>query len=164
MQLEIIHTVLRHAKIQWIQKIAENSISFTIGFLQILLKTGNNFFWKVGGFCSTMDIIYILCPVRKIGNVWAEDKAVPVVTEIWDIFWQHSQHNFVTVLLSFAHSSMYQTHESGGKITDKRTDVWSRPLCIYTQILSPKKTGFSPIENIFELFFDFCLLLFYATF
>ena len=29
-------------------------------------------------------------------------------------------------------------------ITDKRTDVWSRPSCIYTQIFSPKKTGFPP--------------------
>ena len=38
---------------------------------------------------------------------------------------------------------------------DKSTDVWSRPLCIYTQILSPKKTGFSPIENIFEIVLTF---------
>ena len=29
-------------------------------------------------------------------------------------------------------------------ITDKRTDVWSRPSCIYTQIFSPKKTVFPP--------------------
>ena len=48
--------------------------------------------------------------------------------------------------------------------TDKRTDVWSRPSCIYTQIFSPKKTGFSPIKNTFQIFFDFCLPLFYATF
>ena len=27
-------------------------------------------------------------------------------------------------------------------ITDKRTDVWSRPSCIYTQIYSPKKKFF----------------------
>ena len=27
--------------------------------------------------------------------------------------------------------------------TDKRTDVWFRPSCIYTQIFSPKKTVFS---------------------
>ena len=26
--------------------------------------------------------------------------------------------------------------------TDKTTDVWSRPLCIYRGIISPKKTGF----------------------
>ena len=26
-------------------------------------------------------------------------------------------------------------------IIDKRTDVWSRPSCIYTQIISPGKTG-----------------------
>ena len=48
--------------------------------------------------------------------------------------------------------------------TDKRTDVWSRPSCIYTQIFSPKKTGFSPIKNTFKIVFDFCLSLFYATF
>ena len=48
--------------------------------------------------------------------------------------------------------------------TDKRPDVWSRPLCIYTQIFSPKKTCFSPIKNTFQNFFDFCLPLFYATF
>ena len=28
--------------------------------------------------------------------------------------------------------------------TDKRTDVWSRPSCIYTQIFSPEKMIFSP--------------------
>ena len=28
--------------------------------------------------------------------------------------------------------------------TDKRTDVWSRPSCIYTQIFSPKKLVFPP--------------------
>ena len=33
-----------------------------------------------------------------------------------------------------------------------------------TQIFSPKKTGFSPIKNTFQNFFDFCLPLFYATF
>ena len=45
--------------------------------------------------------------------------------------------------------------------TDKRTDVWSRPSCLSTQIFSPKKTGFSPIKNTFQNFFDFCLPLFY---
>jgi hypothetical protein len=48
--------------------------------------------------------------------------------------------------------------------TDKRTDVWSRPSYIYTKIFSPKKNGFSPIENTFQKFVDFCLPLFYATF
>ena len=47
--------------------------------------------------------------------------------------------------------------------TDKRTDVWFRPSCIYTQIFSPKN-GFSPIKNTFQFFFYFCLPLFYATF
>jgi hypothetical protein len=50
------------------------------------------------------------------------------------------------------------------RTTDKRTDFWSRPSCIYTQIFSPKKTGFSPIKNTFQKNFDFCLPLFYATF
>ena len=53
---------------------------------------------------------------------------------------------------------------TNGKITDKRRDVWSRPSCIYTQIFSPKKTGFSPIKNNSQHFFVFCLPLFYATF
>ena len=49
--------------------------------------------------------------------------------------------------------------------TDKRTDVWSRPSCIYTQISSPKKSWFfPPIENTYQNLFDFCLPLFYATF
>ena len=48
------------------------------------------------------------------------------------------------------------------KFTDKRTDVWSRPSCIYTQILSPKKTGFPLIKNTFQIFFDFSLPLFSA--
>ena len=48
--------------------------------------------------------------------------------------------------------------------TDKRTDVWSQPSCIYTQIFSPKKPVFSPIKNTLQICFDFCLPLFYATF
>ena len=48
--------------------------------------------------------------------------------------------------------------------TDKRTDVWSRPSCIYAQILALKKTGFSPVKNTSQNYFDFCLPLFYATF
>ena len=39
-------------------------------------------------------------------------------------------------------------------IADKRTDVWSRPSCIYNQIFSPKKTTvFSPIKKYFPIFF-----------
>ena len=37
---------------------------------------------------------------------------------------------------------------------DRRTDVWSRPSCIYTQIFSPKKTGF---PKKFRLLFTFIL-------
>ena len=44
------------------------------------------------------------------------------------------------------------------------TDVWSWPSCIYTQIFSPNKIGFSPIKNTFQKCFGFCLPLFYATF
>ena len=50
------------------------------------------------------------------------------------------------------------------EFTDKRTDVWSRPLCINAQIFSPKKTVFSPIKSTFQNFFDFYLPLCYATF
>ena len=42
-------------------------------------------------------------------------------------------------------------------ITDKRTDVWSRPSCIYTQMFSPKKNWFFPHKKYFSIFF---LLLF----
>ena len=41
--------------------------------------------------------------------------------------------------------------------TDKRTDVLFRPPCIYIQIFSPKKTGFTPHEKYLLFFF---LLLF----
>ena len=37
--------------------------------------------------------------------------------------------------------------------TDKRTDVWSRPSCIYTQIFSPKKDWFSTHKKYFPNFF-----------
>ena len=33
--------------------------------------------------------------------------------------------------------------------TDKRTDVWSQPICIYTQNFSPKKLVFLPIKDTF---------------
>ena len=36
--------------------------------------------------------------------------------------------------------------------TDKRTDVWSRPSCIYTQIFSPKKNWFFPHKIYFPKF------------
>jgi hypothetical protein len=46
-------------------------------------------------------------------------------------------------------------------VTDKRTDVWSRPSCIYTQIFSPKKTWFFPHKKYFPkcfwLLFTFIL-------
>ena len=34
----------------------------------------------------------------------------------------------------------------------------------HTQIFSPKKNWFSHMKNTFQIFFDFCLHLFYATF
>ena len=37
-------------------------------------------------------------------------------------------------------------------ITDKRTDVWSRPSCIYTQIFTPKKNWFFPHKKYFPIF------------
>ena len=38
------------------------------------------------------------------------------------------------------------------------------PHVFTLKFLALKKTGFSPIKNTFQIFFDFCLLLFYATF
>ena len=35
--------------------------------------------------------------------------------------------------------------------TDKRTDIWSQPSCIHTQIFNPKKTGFSPHKYISQI-------------
>jgi hypothetical protein len=38
-------------------------------------------------------------------------------------------------------------------------------LHVFTlKFLALKKPVFSPIENTFQIFFDFCLSLFYATF
>ena len=52
------------------------------------------------------------------------------------------------------HTKTYPHHNSSRKyvptsfhhpsITDKRTDVWSRPSCIYTQIFSHKKCFLTP--------------------
>ena len=38
------------------------------------------------------------------------------------------------------------------------------PHVFTLKVLALKKTGFYPIKNTFQTFFDFCLLLFYATF
>ena len=46
--------------------------------------------------------------------------------------------------------------ETRAEITEKKTDFWSQPSVIYTQIFSPK--------NTFQTFFDFCSPLFYALF
>ena len=44
-------------------------------------------------------------------------------------------------------------------VTDKRTDVWSRPSCIYTQIFSPKKRlVFSRVSGI-----EYCVVECYCT-
>ena len=37
--------------------------------------------------------------------------------------------------------------------TDKRTDVWSRPSCIYTQNFSPEKNCLKPNKKYFPKFF-----------
>ena len=37
-------------------------------------------------------------------------------------------------------------------------------LHVFTFKFLAQKTGFSPIKNTFQIFFDFCLPLFYATF
>ena len=37
-------------------------------------------------------------------------------------------------------------------------------LSTYIEIFSPKKTGFSPVKNTSQIFFDFFLPLFYGTF
>ena len=50
------------------------------------------------------------------------------------------------------------------KITDKRTDVCSRPLCSYSGIFSPKKNWFFWDKIFFQNLFWKILTLFYATF
>ena len=47
--------------------------------------------------------------------------------------------------LKLSEKNYYLCHN---EITDKRTDVWSRPLCTYCGIFSPKKTGFSEIKIV----------------
>ena len=46
----------------------------------------------------------------------------------------------------------------------EETEDWSEGLSTYTQIFSPKNTGFHHIKNTSQIFFDFCSPLFYATF
>ena len=67
---------------------------------------------------------------------------------------------FVRTWLEEPHQYIYFI--GGARITDKRTDVWSRPLCTYSGIFSPKKTGFSEKKNSSQIFFF--LPFFYATF
>ena len=44
-------------------------------------------------------------------------------------------------IIKIEYSRKY-TRKRNTKYTDKRTDVWSRPSCIYTQVYSPKKPVF----------------------
>ena len=46
----------------------------------------------------------------------------------------------------------------------EETEDWPDSLSTYTQIFSSKKTGFPPVKNTSQIFFYFCLPLFYATF
>ena len=46
-----------------------------------------------------------------------------------------------------------------------REQMSGSDLHVFTlKFLALNKTGFSPIKNTFQIFFDFCLPLFYATF
>ena len=45
----------------------------------------------------------------------------------------------------------------------QRTDD-QRVLVLTLKFLALKKTGFAPVKNTSQIFFDFCLPLFYATF
>ncbi len=40
-------------------------------------------------------------------------------------------------------------------VTDKTTDVWSRPLCIYRGIISPKKNWFFHFLGVKKKFLNF---------
>ena len=52
------------------------------------------------------------------------------------------------------------------KSTDKTTDVWSRPLCIYRGIISPKETDFFTFlgsKKVFEFVFRLFIMQFFSA-
>ena len=54
------------------------------------------------------------------------------------------RHNLNQNLLGSSNTGyIVPPQQCSSSTTDKRTDVWSRPSCIYTQIFSPKKMFFS---------------------
>ena len=79
-----------------------------------------------------------------------------------------------TIILNQGKSGVYSQVIRYPKITntdmsylatpDRRTDVWSRPSCIYTQIFRPKKTGSSPIKKYFSKHLIFVYLYFMHLF
>ena len=54
------------------------------------------------------------------------------------------RHNLNQNLLGSSNTGyIVPPQQCSSSTTDKRTDVWSRPSCIYTQMFSPKKMFFS---------------------
>ena len=105
-----------------------------------------------------LDVQNIILP----NNTSRDDNSFEITNSTWDISLTRSRRQWLTqesAVHSQSEKKMF--FQSGWKTscdttaTDKRTDVWSRPSCIYTQIFSPKKTGFSPIKILSKIFLTF---------
>ena len=113
-------------------------------------------------FCS-LSIIYDMCAANctctmHIAQLYYQTKKIFIFVNktIFTCSYIIRQKNIYLCQFKHFYLQLYYT--------GKRTDVWSQPSCIYTQIFSPKKPGFSPIKNTYQFFFDFYLPLFYPTF
>ena len=84
--------------------------------------------------CYSLSFIFYLCSKR--GNNLSETAFKFVIPNLkWTL--QTTSHDFIK-LLALNRKSI--SEHIAASSTDKRTDDWSRPSCIYTQIFSPKKT------------------------
>ena len=82
----------------------------------------------------------ILCPMHFLNLLLHNNMMYIKIQEVTKITVYHRSFSFVFCTVCS---------------TDK---IWSQPSCIYTQIFSPKKTGFSPIRDTLQFFFTFVYL------
>ena len=97
----------------------------------------------------------IAFPVRHLQSSWNSMVALQMNVEFsWCLLLNECK--VLDVLYLWNVKLKISVYIPKNQITDKRTDIWFQPSCIYTQIFSPKKLVFSLFrgqKKSFKFFF-----------
>ena len=130
----------------WIMMTRHLAYLMKLGWIEVQLGLTRCVFYVLyaAAACIFLSSWYIkVMPCPSMGPKW---------------FWTNRRLTFTQLTFDIS-VNKYVLHSRSKQRTDQRVLVLT-----YTQIFSPKKTGFSPLKNTSQKFFDFCLSLFYATF